>query len=272
MLNKLGRLIFLGFCAVIIQAQVLYAEKPAGLSVKQIVNKTNEVAYYSGENGKAVVSMVITDKLGRKRTREFVMLRKNIGDCCKEQKYYTYFRRPADINKMGYLVWKYIDKDDDRWLYLPALDLVKRISAADKRTSFVGSDFYYEDVSGRNLNLDKHTLLKTTKSFYVLKNVPKNPKIVEFSYFTMWIDKKTFIPIKVDFFDKQGNLNRVYQALEIKIIQGYPTVTKATMENIQSGSKTLMKFKGIKYDIDMPDKIFSERALRIPPIKYLRFK
>ncbi len=244
----------------------------ASLSVDEIVNKTNEVAYYQGNDGRASVYMEIIDKQGRKRTREFTMLRKNIGKCCGEQKYYVYFHRPADVNKMVYMVWKHTDRDDDRWLYLPALDLVKRISATDKRSSFVGSDFVYEDVSGRSINLDKHILLKTTKKFYVLKNVPKDPKIVEFSYFTMWIDKRTFLPIKVVFYDKQGNPHRVYEVLEVKIIQGYPTVTKSRMKNLQTKGVTNMTFSRIKYNINIPENIFTERYLRVPPIRYLRAK
>src|SRR5690606_38275237 len=98
-----------------------------------------------------------------------------------EQKFYVYFTRPADVNKMGFLVWKKLDTDDDRWLYLPALDLVKRIAASDKRTSFVGSDFYYEDVSGRDIDEDHHELIDTTDNYYVLKNTPRNPSSVEFA-------------------------------------------------------------------------------------------
>lgn len=262
-MNKILKVVMSGLFA----ASLTYS---ANLSVDEIVNKTNEAAYYQGNDGKASVYMEIVDSQGRKRTREFTMLRKNVGKCCGEQKYYIYFHRPADVNKMVYMVWKHTNKDDDRWLYLPALDLVKRISATDKRSSFVGSDFVYEDVSGRSLNLDKHILIKTTDKFYVLKNVPKNPKIVEFSYFTMWIDKKTFIPIKVVFYDKQENPHRVYDVLEAKIIQGYPTVTKSRMKNLQTKSTTTMTFSRIKYNINVPDKIFTERYLRIPPIKYLR--
>ena len=61
-----------------------------------------------------------------------------------EQKFYVYFHQPADVSKMTFLVWKHLDKDDDRWMYLPKIDLVKRIAGSEKRTSFVGSDYFYE--------------------------------------------------------------------------------------------------------------------------------
>ena len=73
------------------------------------------------------------------------------------------------------MVWKHLDKDDDRWLYLPALDVQKRIAATDKRTSFVGSHFFYEDVSGRRLSDDRHELVEVTDTYYVMKNTPKEP-------------------------------------------------------------------------------------------------
>ena len=131
--------------------------------VETIVNKANIVAYYQGKDGKAKVNMTITNKQNQKRQRQFNILRKDDEDG-GDQKYFVYFQRPADVRKMVFMVHKYADpdKDDNRWLYMPALDLVKRIAAGDKRTSFVGSDFLYEDVSGRSLEDDTHQLVQTT--------------------------------------------------------------------------------------------------------------
>lgn len=91
--------------------------------VQTIVNKANIVAYYQGKDGKAHVKMVITNKQGQQREREFNILRKDIEDG-GDQKYFLYFQRPPDIRRTVYMVHKHADpdKDDDRWLYLPALD------------------------------------------------------------------------------------------------------------------------------------------------------
>ncbi|HQU62918.1 MAG: outer membrane lipoprotein-sorting protein [Burkholderiales bacterium] len=246
--------------------------------VDEIVHRANKAAYYEGQDGRAQVEMTITDSQGRERNRRMTILRKDAastdaienGAYRSEQKFYVYFTRPADVNKMGFLVWKKLDTDDDRWLYLPALDLVKRIAASDKRTSFVGSDFYYEDVSGRDIDEDHHELIDTTDNYYVLKNTPRNPSSVEFAYFVMYIHKDTFIPVQVEYFDAQDNRYRIAKALAVDNIQGYPTVTKASMENLKTGSKTVMQYSSVEYDIGLPDDIFSERYLRNPPTDYLR--
>jgi len=251
------------------------------ISVDDIVDRTNRTAYYQGQDGRANVRMTITDSQGRTREREFTILRWDSPPAesndtaaedtfCGDQKIYVYFDKPADVKKMVFMVWKHIDKDDDRWLYLPSLDLVKRIAATDKRTSFVGSDFFYEDVSGRNVNDDVHELEKTTDNYYVLKNTPKDPDSVEFSYFRMWITRKTFLPATIEYFDNKGKKYREYTAMQVETIQGYPTVTRARMKDLRTASETVLEYADVVYDIGMPEEVFTERYLRRAPREYLR--
>ena len=239
---------------------------PAISDVNTIVTKANIVAYYQGDDGKAKVNMVITAKNGSKSEREFIILRKDISDG-GDQNYFVYFLRPADVRKMTYLVHKHVksDKDDERWLYMPAMDLVKRIAAGDKRTSFVGSDFLYEDVSGRGLQEDTHELIQTTDQFYVVKNVPKKPDTVEFSYFVVSIDRKNFVPMKMEFYDKQGKLYRIIESQKVEKIQDFYTVTKSQVRDLKKESKTNMEFSEVQYNIKLSDDIFTERYLRRPP-------
>jgi hypothetical protein len=248
--------------------------KPKPLTVKQIVEKTNHTAYYQGKSGRAKVSMTIIDSQKRKRTREFTILRKDVKDTAKtevdgEQKFYVYFRNPPDLNRMVFMVHKHPGKDDDRWLYLPDLDLVKRISAADKRTSFAGSHFLYEDVSGRHVDADEHELAETTKKFYVLKNTPKDPKSVEFASYKMWIHRTSFLVVQISYYDADGKELKRYNALKVKEIDGYQTVTKSRMTDMRDKSYTVMSYSAVKYDLDLPDDVFTQRYLRKPPTEHL---
>ncbi|MGL1901921.1 MAG: outer membrane lipoprotein-sorting protein [Fibrobacterales bacterium] len=247
----------------------LFAEST--LNVTDIITKANNTSYYAGKDGRAKVHMTIKDDQGRKRKRSFTILRKDIGETDGEQKFYVFFRRPSDIKNMAFLVYKHMERDDDRWLYLPSMDLVKRIAGSDKRTSFVGSSFFYEDVSGRGLTLDTHTLEKTTAKHYVVKNVPKDLGSVEFSEYTVWINKTNFVPEKIEYLDKKGVLYRSYRALKTKVVQGHPTVTMAVMKDHNTGVETLNKYTKVGYDIGIDESIFTERFLRKPPQKLLKF-
>ncbi len=236
----------------------------AALDVEEIINKANLAAYYAGDDGRSKVQMTITDDQGRKRSREFIILRRD-GQDGGPQKFYVYFKKPSDVRKMAFLVHKSVEHDDDRWLYLPALDLIKRIAASDKRTSFVGSHFFYEDVSGRGTGEDIHELTETTDKFFVVKNSPKDPDNVEFSSYTVWIDKTNFLPVKAEYLDKSGKKYRLVEALEIKEIQGFATVTKSKVTDLTSGGETISEFKDVKYNLGLKEKLFSERYLRKAP-------
>ena len=239
--------------------------------VQTIVTKANLAAYYQGDDGKAKVKMIIMDKQGNTRERQFNILRKDERDG-GDQNYFVYFQRPADVRRMVFMVHKHadVDKDDDRWLYLPSLDLIRRIAASDKRTSFVGSDFVYEDVSGRSLELDTHELIKTTDQYYVVKNVPKKPGLVEFSHYNVHIDRKTFMPMKMEYFDKDsGKLYRIIESQKIEEIDGFPTVTRSVVSDLRTGGKTEMQFNNVDYNIGIKN-IFEERYLRRPPREAMR--
>ncbi len=248
-------LVLITFFAVPVYAQTLSAD--------DIIHRANLASYYAGQDGKADVKMTIIAKGGIERVREFTLLRLN--EESGNQKFYTYFKAPADVYKMAYLVWKNVAGNDDRWLWLPALNLKKRIAPGDKRTSFVGSDFLYEDVSGRSPQEDIHTLTEETPENYIIENIPKDPSAVEFSRYTVHIDKQTFLPMLAEYYNQVGQLYRRVTAVKVEQIQEFPTVVIAEASDLISGSVTRNEFSNVSYNIDLNAQIFTERFLRRPP-------
>lgn len=242
------------------------------LSVEEIMKKSQAAFLYPGKDFKARVVMRLISKGGQERIRELTMLRKNYGDVGGDQKYFIYFFQPADVKDMTFMVYKYPGKDDDRWLFVPAINMVRGIAAQDNRSSFVGSDFTYEDVSGRDIQDDTHTIIKEDKvgdkDSYVVKSTPKVSD-VDYSYKLSWIDKLSFLPLKEEYYDKKGELYRVFSADEVKDIKGFPTITKRTMKNLQSGHTTETTFTKTDYNIGIEDSLFSERFLKKPPKKWI---
>jgi outer membrane lipoprotein-sorting protein len=254
------------FLAALAIAASAWAEE---LPVQEVVAKANNRSYYQGKDGSAKATMVVTDSQGRTRQRRLTILKLNIQEG-GDQKYFVYFHKPNDVKGMSYIVWKHAGKDDDRWLYLPAMDLVRRIAASDKRASFAGTTFLYEDISGRSIDLDAHELISGDPAYYTVKNTPQDAALVEFSYYTVKVDKNNFVPMKAEYFDKSGKLYRTVEALEVKDIQGYPTVIKMKASDLNANSNTITEFSDISYDIGLKDDIFTERLLRMPPQQWLK--
>jgi outer membrane lipoprotein-sorting protein len=234
-----------------------------------IVARANLAAYYAGADGRSEVRMIISDAQGREQRRQFTVLRRDKEDA-GDQQFLVVFSQPSDVRDTVFLVDKHVDRDDDRWLYLPALDLVKRISAGDKRTSFVGAHYFYEDVSGRRPSEDSHELVANSDEFYVLKHIPIAPQSVEFTSYITWIDRNTFLPMKIEYTNSAGVVYRRVEVFEVQDIGGHPTVTTSRVSDLLSGGHTDMQFRYIAYDIGLPADVFTERSLRNPPREWLQ--
>lgn len=260
--TRMGQLVMLG-------ASLLVAELALSApSAMEIVERANQASYYAGNDGRSEARMRIEDRGGRTQTRQFTVLRRNIDDSDRQQ-YLVVFSRPSEYRGTVFLVDKNPAADDDRWLYLPDMDLVRRIAPGDKRTSFVGAHVYYEDISGRHLDDDTHSLVEETEQHYVLHSEPRNPGAVEFSSFRTWVNKDTWIPERIEYSNAEGDVFRVMENANVEVIDGYPTPTVMRVQDLDSGGSTVVQFRGISYDLGIPESVFTERSLRNPPRDWL---
>ena len=93
----------------------------------------------------AAMTMVLRDRHGRESVRQMrfkVLEVPGDGD-----KSLFVFDQPRDVQGTALLTHAHINTQDDQWLYLPALKRVKRINAARRSGSFMGSEFSYEDMT-----------------------------------------------------------------------------------------------------------------------------
>jgi len=97
-----------------------------------------------------------------------------------------------------------------------------------------------------------------------------DPAAVEFAYYDAYIHKGTFLPVVIEYYDRTETKYRVYKALEVQRIGGYPTVMKSSMSNLKTGGTTVASYSDVGYDLGFPEEIFSERFLRRAPTQYLR--
>jgi hypothetical protein len=238
--------------------------------VEAIAKQSHLAYYYPGKDFRAKVTMKLVTKRGDVRERQLTMLRKNWGPAGGDQRYLIFFQKPQDVRRTAFLVWKYPDKDDDRWLFLPAVDLVRRIAASDRRSSFVGSDFTYEDISGRDLAADKRKLLRTEQlgdaTCFVVESVPKGD--AEYRRRLSWIDTKTFLPRKEEYYDRHDRLFKVFTGEVIQTVKGFPTVLRRTMKDVSTEHVTTVEMTGVEYDLGIDEDVFTERYLRRPPARW----
>jgi len=249
-----------------------FATAASAEDAEAIMRKSHLAYYYAADDGMVEVTMRIIDKRGKERTREFVMLRLDEEEG-GNQKYYTYFKKPSDVSRLTFMVHKTAGGNDMRWIYVPSVDLVKPISADDKNSSFVGSDFTYEDVSGRHWSEDTHSLIGDStidgRSAYVIQSVPKE-QYKGFARKVSFIDKVNLLPRREEYYDKKDNLVRLFTSGTVEDIDGVTTMTTRTMEDVKKGGKTVIEFSSIDYNVGLDASFFTERYLKNPPREFIK--
>jgi hypothetical protein len=222
-----------------------------------------------GDDRKGIMHMTLINRRGRTRERAVLFLSKDYGE---DSKSITYFQSPADVKGTGFLQYEYDDpsKEDDRWLYLPALKKIRRITGSSKSEYFMGTDFTYDDMGDRSVDEDNHKLLrkeeKDGQKFWVVESRPKDRDYM-YSKTVKWIRQDSLIPVKVEFYDRQENLLKILTVIDIKKQDGFWTMFKMVMDNIQEKHKTILDIKEIHYNTGLKDSLFRVSTLERGRIK-----
>src|SRR6056297_2392013 len=245
---------------------LLLAMISTGISAQDLSGqKIIENVYYrsTGNDGTSELSMHLIDSRNNERVRNIKQFSKDYG---KEEKSIMFFLSPADVKNTSFMNWSYDDpsKDDDQWIYLPALRKVKRISSDSKDDYFMGSDFTYDDLGDRHPSEDQHKLLRTEtlkgEECYVVESVSKDQGYM-YSKTITWVIKDIWIGLKKEFYDEDGDLLKILKVHNYEKIKDYWVITSTEMHNVQDDHTTKMQLSNVQVDIGVDDMKFTERNM-----------
>lgn len=229
---------------------------------KEIMQKVDQQP--DGDTRKSLMEMELINKRGSKRVRSLLSYSKDYG---QDKKSIMFFEQPADVKGTGFLTWDYHEeeKNDDRWLYLPAMKKTRRINGSSaKKEYFMGSDFTYDDMGNRNVDEDEHNLIRneTIKGveYWVIESIPKDKSEV-YSKRVLWVRQDNNMVQRIEYFDKQDDMIKELHVDAMDIIDGYWVNTRMTMNNRQRNHQTIISIKSIEYDIPVDDNLFTVNTL-----------
>jgi len=175
------------------------------------------------------------------------------------------FHRPQSVANTRFLSISQRGEAEQRWIFLPNLGNVRRIAASEGSSSFVGTDFTYEDLSDREVERDTHVYKGEEEldgqRTLVVESTPKNPQDSSYSRVVTYVLPDRWLPLKIELFDKQNRLFKRLTAGQIEQIQGVWTYRRAKMENLQSGTSTELFLQQVRYDAPIPESVFTTRFL-----------
>lgn len=175
------------------------------------------------------------------------------------------FQHPRDIKGTGLLSFEHIEKEDDQWLYLPALKRVKRIASQNKSGSFVGSEFSYEDISSNEPERYNYKYLREDIhngiAVWVVERYPKDPNS-GYTKIITWVDQSNYQTAKEEFFDRKGAPVKIrYDNGNTLHLGKFWRPTEIIMENLQTKKKTILKFDDWKFQQGVKGSFFTKRSL-----------
>ena len=270
MLNKrISNTISFSIFSIIISATIMLPEKAFALSGREIMEKVNDRDV--GNRSISEMEMILIDKKGNKRVRKLKSYGLEQG---KNSKSLMFFITPADVKNTGFLTYDYDEsgKEDDQWLFLPALRKTKRIAAGDKSGSFMGSDLNYSDMSSPDLDLYDYTLMKETEvkgnKVWQIKSVPKTKAEAEksgYSKSVVFIRQDNYVMIRGVRWVYKKKRNKYLDVRKLEKIDGIWISTETHMTT-KSGKKTLhktiLKENNIKFNqAEVKEDLFTIRRM-----------
>ena len=236
--------------------QAITQEMTAREIIEKVYNRPE------GDDQTSNLTMTLINKSGKERVRIIKQFTKDLGDV---EKSIMFFQSPADVKNTSFMSWTYdSEKNDDQWIYLPALKKVKRISSDSQSDYFMGSDFTYDDLGDRKLDDDTHSLLGEETidgvEYYLVESTPKDDEYM-YSKTKTWIRKDNFIGLKKEFYDEDEDLLKILHINNFEDISGFLVITNSEMHNVQKDHKTTMVLGDIEINKGISESKFSERMM-----------
>lgn len=238
----------------------------ADLTALQIMEKNDAQLKVADEQ--VSVNMQLINKQNDVRERQIVISTKT--DEKDLQSSLIKFESPKNVAGTGLLTIENLNSEDDQWLYLPALNRSRRISAANQSDSFMGTDFSYEDLSTEDLEEYDYSLLGVevinSVKHYKVEAVANNEETLNESGYgrrILWINSENFILAKAHYFNKSGQHIKTLIAENIRPISGTEVSRshQITMKNLKTGHQTQLTYENYAINQGLSSNQFSMRSL-----------
>lgn len=241
---------------------------PKGAEVAELINARDD-----GESLTMLLVMELIDRRGKRRVRETRMFRRDDEEARRS---ILFFEAPKNLKGTAFLTYDYPDgRDDDQWLYLPALRKVRRISAADRGGYFLGTDFTYEDMKlGPHVSIDEYTFetvgfeVHDDRRCYVVEAVPVSDDVmreVGYGRIRLWVDAERWFIVRSQFWDAHDQPLKSVVLSDWRQVGGIWTAHHVEARRHQTGHATVFDLREVEYDGGLPEELFSKRSLSRGP-------
>lgn len=249
----------LAVALVLFSVSYCYADPQKGLTIAK-ERKSRDTGW---GDSTASLTMILKNSIGDESVRKMRIMSLEVAN--DGDKGLTIFDEPGDVRGSAFLTYSHVKDADDQWLYLPALKRVKRISSRNKSGPFMGSEFAYEDLSSFEVDKYKFDYLKDEQvagtECFLIEQTPTD-KMSGYSKELVWLDKSEFRPLKVEYYDRKGELLKTLVLSHYEQYQHkYWRAHTFEMVNHQTGKSTTLLTDRISFNTGLKERDFEKSIL-----------
>ena len=249
--------------AVLATAVLAHADG-AGTSADEVLRRMRQTDSFGWSGAAARIRMVLRERDGRERVRVLDSISRRTGDDVSSV---VRFREPADVAGTAFLLLERAGQATEQWVYLPGIRRTRRIVGRERQGSFMGSDFSYADLDQRELRHVTARKLSDERlgqsDCFVIEAVPRGggDEPAVYGKVQVWVRKADFVPLRIRFHDRAGELVKTLYSRRVSTIDGRPVILESRMQNARTGHVTDLVIETIRFRSDFADDVFSPRSL-----------
>lgn len=250
-------------------ARAAEPELPSGDEIVRRINARDD-----GHAVSRTLAMELVDRGGATRTRVTRSFRRDFGD---ERRSVLFFVDPPNVKGTAFLAHDFADptRDDDHWLYLPALRKSRRVASSERGRAFLGTDFSYEELK-KETRLEAGDFHWRTAGAEVVDGhrclVVEGLAVDEatarelgYGRVLLRVDAEIWMLRLVEFWTPAGAPHKTVRLLDVRQVQGIWTPHRIEAVSQESGHRTNLVFGEVDYRAEVPEDLFTEDALRRGP-------
>ncbi len=260
-------------CFVMWAAFLAHNARAEETSADAIMQKS--YAVYSGDDSLSRITFTFQEKGFPEKKLVYTMAWKHFTQGEYEAKVMMFREFPPDAKGVSYMGFFYTpnpSRNDDEWVYLPELRMVRKLSHSGpkhaKQEEFAPSELRQYDLMPRHPEYDTQQLIGTEKlgdvDCYIIQGIPK-PNAEEaypYSKVVKWISKDNFLPLRVDYYNEHGKMHK-QQMTKWKKIGNAWMWEEVKGINMLSGNKTTLTVSDVRINVGLTDESFSKRTMQL---------
>jgi outer membrane lipoprotein-sorting protein len=261
--NKIKMIILFSLIVILLSASpILTASSTSGqdLTGEEIIQKVDDLL--TTQSAHAKMKMTIETTSGQKRTFIYESWTKDEGE-----KNLIRYLEPSRVKDQAVLM---LHNANDIWMFFPRTQRVRKLATHAKKQKMQGSDFSYEDMGGGGEfeeDFEAKRLEDEEKNghdCYKVELTRKPDSDISYSRLLIWVIKENYYPIVIEYFDETdpSYLQKTLTQSDIEVIDGIPTAKNMVMRNLNDQTQTVMEIIDIEYDVELDDRLFTERSLK----------